>query len=70
MIRFTEIDSKTTVFNVLYYGETIGYIRQRLDHRFSLTIFSSSDSQPVRVVLTRCTEDSIMPYIILAGYEK
>lgn len=57
-------------FDIFYYGENVGYIRRRMDNKYSLLIFSAQGLDRIKAILDECNEDSIMPYIILAGYEK
>lgn len=57
-------------FDIFYHGENVGYIRRRMDNKYSLLIFSAQGLDRIKAILDECNEDTIMPYIILAGYEK
>jgi len=69
MLKLTDRNTTGHFYNIYYYDEWIGYIRKRMDYRYSLLIFCAGGNDRIKQVLDLCSIDEIMPYVILAGYE-
>lgn len=70
MFRLVFRNNTGRFFDIIYHDEKIGYVRRRMDDKYSLLIFCAQGEDRLKTILDDCNEDSIMPYIILAGYEK